>query len=112
MKNILAAGLLLFTTHGSLFAQPEPRDTAWGGWPNQEYYNSILQAPVITGGTTPQTISPTGQKLCFDKRVKIKSLLSTGPVEQCMYLNTKEGYVGILSPARTGSDLCAIKTED
>lgn len=112
MRNILTATLFLLTTNGFLFAQPEPRDTAWGGWPNQEYYNGILQAPVITGGTTPQTISPTGQKLCFDKRVKIKSLLSSGPVEQCMYLNSKEGYVGILSPVRSGGDLCAIKTED
>lgn len=107
---ILISSLLLYT---SLAAQdPAIPDTAWGSWPHQEYYDGILQATVITGQSTAQTISPTGQKLCFDKRIKIKSLLSSGPVEQCMYLNTKEGYVGILPPLRTGGDLCAIKTED
>ncbi len=112
LKNILIAGMLSFMGTGFIFAQPEPGDTAWGSWANQEYYNSILQAPVITGETASQLITPTGQKLCFDKRIKFKSLLPTGPVEQCMYLNTKEGYAGILSPSMTGGDLCAIKTED
>ncbi|MGQ0739182.1 MAG: hypothetical protein ACT4OJ_09005 [Bacteroidota bacterium] len=112
MKNTFSTALLVLLTPCFLFSQPESRDTAWGGWSHQEYYNSILQAPVITGETSAQLISPTGQKLCFDKRIKFKSLLSSGPVEQCMYLNTREGYVGILSASRTGGDLCDIKTED
>ncbi|MBK7680588.1 MAG: hypothetical protein IPJ29_14535 [Chitinophagaceae bacterium] len=109
-KNWLVT-VLLTSVVTTCFAQ-NPPDTAWGSWPQQEYYTSILDAPVVTGATTAVTITPTGQKLCFDKRVNIKSLLSTGPVEQCIYLNTKEGYVGILPPARTGGDLCTIKTED
>ncbi|MFZ1857567.1 MAG: hypothetical protein WAU29_09385, partial [Chitinophagaceae bacterium] len=109
-KNWLVT-VLLTSVVTTCFAQ-NPPDTAWGSWPQQEYYTSILDAPVVTGATTAVTITPTGQKLCFDKRVNIKSLLSTGPVEQCIYLNTKEGYVGILPPARTGGDLCDIKTED
>ena len=93
-------------------AQTPTPDTAWGSWPEQEYYNSVLQAPVVSGETSAQVFSPTGQKLCFDKRIKIKSLTGSGPVEQCMYLNTHEGYVGILAPDRSGAELCDIKTED
>lgn len=112
MRKIFLFTLLLAIAGTSVAAQDPAPDTAWGDRPNQEYYNGILQAPVITSQSLAQTISPTGQKLCFDKRVKIKSLLSSGPVEQCMYLNTQDGYVGILSPSTTGGDLCDIKTED
>ncbi len=103
---------VLFLYCVNLQAQDPRRDTAWGDWPQQEYYTGILQAPVATGETTPQLITPTGQKLCFDKKVRIKSLISSGPVEQCMYLNTTEGYVGLLPPARSGGDRCDIKTDD
>ncbi len=113
MKDVVLGVICLVLIASFINAQDPPRrDTAWGDWPNQEYYNGILQAPVVTGQSSAQIITPTGQKLCFDKRIKIKSLLSSGPVEQCMYLNTKEGYAGILSPSGTGGDLCAIKTDD
>ena len=114
MKTIVRAVICLLLFTGTVIAQDPPRrDTAWGDWPNQEYYNGILQASVVTGQTSAQTITPTGQKLCFDKRIKIKSLISSGPVEQCMYINTTEGYIGILPPQRgTGGDLCDIKTDD
>ncbi len=112
MRKIFLFTVLLAIASTSVVAQDPAPDTAWGSWSQQEYYNGILQAPVITGQSSPQTISPTGQKLCFDKRIKIKSLLNSGPVEQCMYLNTREGYAGILTPSGTGADLCAIKTDD
>ena len=114
MKTTVLAVICLLLITGTVIAQDPPRrDTAWGEWPNQEYFNGILQAPVVTGQSSAQTITPTGQKLCFDKRIKIKSLISSGPVEQCMYINTTEGYIGILPPQRgTGGDLCDIKTDD
>lgn len=111
MKQCFIIKILMLAIITVASAQ-NPPDTAWGAWPEQQYYNSILQAPVLTGETTSGFITPTGQKLCFDKRIKIKSSLSSGPVEQCLYLNTKDGYVGILPPLTTGGDLCAIKTED
>lgn len=93
---------------------PPHRDTAWGDWPDQPYYNGILSAPVVIGETVAETITPTGQKLCFDKKVRIKSMISSGPVEQCMYINTVKGYIGIIPPQRGGSgpELCDIKTDD
>lgn len=114
MKAIIQAVIGLVLIAGSVNAQDPPRrDTAWGDWPNQEYYSGILQAPVVTGQSSAQTITPTGQKLCFDKRIKVKTLLSSGPVEQCMYINTTEGYIGILPPQRgSGGELCDIKTDD
>ncbi len=112
MKKIFISFLAVFSA-GICMAQDTPaRDTAWGAWPDQIYYDGILDAPVITGETVAITITPAGQKLCFDKRVKVKSLISSGPVEQCMYINTKEGYVGLLPPLRGGGDLCAIKDDD
>ncbi|MEI2738542.1 MAG: hypothetical protein V9F01_07140 [Chitinophagaceae bacterium] len=112
MKNFFLLMIFSAAVIKTALAQDTPRDTVWGDWPQQEYYNSILDAPVVTGEATAVTITPTGQKLCFDKRVKIKSILSSGPVEQCMYINTRDGYIGLLPPSRTGGDLCDIKTED
>lgn len=113
MKRSVLSILYLLTVTSIVNSQDPPRrDTAWGSWPHQEYYNSILQAPVVTGETTAQTITPNGQKLCFDKMIKIKSLTRSGPVEQCMYLNTKEGYSGLLPPVRGGGELCDIKPDD
>jgi len=67
---------------------PPRRDTAWGDWPDQPYYNGVLSAPVVVGESVAEIISPAGQKLCFDKKVRIKSMISSGAVEQCMYINT------------------------
>lgn len=111
IKKIIPLVFVSMFIFNSAFSQDPPRDTAWGSWPHQEYYDGILDAPVVSGGTTAVAITPTGQKLCFDKRLTIKTLTGSGPVEQCMYLNTKEGYVGILPPER-GGPMCDIKTDD
>lgn len=110
-KYLFPFFLSVFMFNFAFSQDPPPLDTAWGNWPHQEYYDGILDAPVVSGSTTAVTITPNGQKLCFDKRLKIKTLTGSGPVEQCMYLNTKEGYVGILPP-RNGPELCDIKPDD
>ena len=112
MKQVLFFLITLLVLSVSAVAQDPPRrDTAWGDWPHQEYYNSILDAPVVTGETTSILITPSGQQLCFDKRITVKTFSSAGPAEQCLYLNTKDGYVGMLPPSR-GTAQCDIKPDD
>ena len=74
MKQCFIIKILMLAIITVASAQ-NPPDTAWGAWPEQQYYNSILQAPVLTGETTSGFITPTGQKLCFDKRIKIRRQL-------------------------------------
>lgn len=108
--------LLFFTlfVYTQTMAQPPGHtDTIWGGFANQHYYDGILQAPVVTGGTTAVTIVPNRAEFCFDKKIKIKSTVRGRLVEQCLYLDTKKGLTAYLMPERVaGGDMCDIKPDD
>jgi hypothetical protein len=88
------------------------RDTVvFSGVPHAPYLNSIYNADVIESRSVPQTITPTSQKICFDKKIKIKTITSRGPAEVCVFINTKIGLIGYTA-IKPGSDpICDIKPD-
>lgn len=112
MKNklTLAAILILFTIAAD--AQPPRRDTLFGSFgPNAPFLRSIYDADVLEGRSVPQTITPASQKICFDKKMKIKTITSRGPAEICVFINTKIGLIGYTA-LKPGSDpVCDIKPD-
>jgi hypothetical protein len=109
---VCITGLIL--TESSVKAQNTPRrDTVWGGWSNQLYYNSILNAPVATGETQPINIIPNQGPLCFDKKITIKSTVGRTVIEQCLYLDTRGGLLAFLKAAgSTSNNRCEIRPDD
>lgn len=105
--------LFCFLFGAVAYAQPDTtrRDTTWSGSPHAPYRNAILDADVLEGHTVPQSITATGQRMCFDKKMKIKTVTSRGPAEVCVFINTKIGLIGY-TPLKPGSDpVCDIKPD-
>ncbi len=113
-KIIIACTICLILTSSAVTAQDtRRRDTVWGAWPNQPYYNSILQAPVTSGETQPINIIPNQGPFCFDKKITVKSTVRSTVIEQCLYLDTKGGLVAFLKAAgSTSNNRCAIIPDD
>lgn len=111
MRNFILTISLLFITTQFVTAQTPPRrDTAWGNFRNQVYYNSILRAPVVTGETQSINIIPNQGPFCFDKKIIIKSATGSLVAEQCVYMDTKGGLIGFVVPVSvTNSNACEIR---
>jgi hypothetical protein len=114
-KIIIACISCLILIASSVKAQSRPprRDTVWGAWSNQEYYNSILSAPVATGETQPVNIIPNQTPFCFDKKITVKSTVGRTVIEQCLYLDTKGGLVGFIkATGYSSNNMCTIRPDD
>ncbi len=113
MKQAIVFSFALLLAVSVVNAQPDTtrRDTAWSGSPHRPYLNSILDADVLDGTSTATTITPRGQRLCFDKILKIKTMTGRGPAEVCVFINTKIGLIAYtpLKPDAVG--ICDIKQE-
>jgi hypothetical protein len=113
MKTLFvsAMGCLLAV---AAFAQPGSRrpDSTGGGSSYDPYRNSVLRADVLEGRSAPQRITPNGQKICFDKRVKAKVITDRGPAEVCLFVNTKIGLTAYMFLRPGGSGFCDIKPDD
>ncbi|MFM9910110.1 MAG: hypothetical protein ACKVOW_12205 [Chitinophagaceae bacterium] len=87
-------------------------DSSWISSSHLPYLQAVLEAPVLIGTSTPQNISPTGQKICFDKIIKLKTATSRGIGELCLFINTKIGLIGY-TPVKPGEvGICDIKPEE
>lgn len=112
MKLKLSFSVCLLLCVISVFAQPPRRDTAFGSGPHAAYLRSVVRADVLEGRTEAATITPTGQKICFDKLMKVKSVTGRGTGVTCVYLDTRTGIIGY-TPLKPGTDAaCDIKQED
>ena len=112
MKMKLAFSAFLLLCVVSVYAQPPRRDTAFGSGPHAAYLRSVVRADVLEGRSMPETISPTGQKICFDKLMKVKSVTGRGTGVTCVYLDTRTGIIGY-TPLKPGTDAaCDIKQDD
>ena len=105
---------ILLVISFSALAQPghPHHDTLlFSGNPHAPYLNQVYDADVLEGRSIPVTITPTGQKLCFDKKIKVKMITPRGPGEVCVFINTKSGLIGYNSfkPGSTG--VCDIKPD-
>lgn len=95
MKPIIILLSLLFTS-SIILAQPEPRrDTLAGGGSLSPWHLQAMRVPVLINPQQAKTFLPT-EKLCFDKKIFIKSTGSGRAAEMYVYLNTEDGYIGIL----------------
>ena len=109
MKYYLIAAVLFLQAINIIYAQPPRRDRdtiGWGSW-----RRAVLQAPVVEGRTEAINIMPITQRLCFDKQVNLKLTIPGSVVEQCMYINTTDGYMGYLPPSTTGGIIIDILPE-
>ncbi len=116
MNKPLLFLMIFLSVTVSVNAQPgrdtTRRDTLlFPGSPHQAYLNSVYNGDVLEGRSLPQTITPTGQKICFDKKIKVKTITPRGPGEICLFINTKTGLIGYnaFKPGSTG--VCDIKPE-
>jgi hypothetical protein len=83
-------------------AQVEIEDNpSYTSSPHKPYLDDILSADVLRGRSEAEEITPNGQKICFDKRIKVKTQTLTGPAEICLFINTKIGLVAY-SPLKPG----------
>lgn len=102
---------LLLPSYLSAQRDTTRRDTSWATSPNRDYLRSIVHADVLEGRSIPVPITPAGQKICFDKKMKIKTITSRGPAEICVFINTKIGLIGYTA-LKPGTDpVCDIKPE-
>lgn len=110
MKPGLLLFSILFVVAG--YAQPPRRDTLFGsGNPHGPYLRSVYEADVLEGRSIPQSITPTGQRMCFDKKIKVKTVTARGAAEVCLFINTKIGLIGY-TPLKPGADpVCDIKPD-
>lgn len=110
MKYIISSLIILSCYH--TLAQPPRRDTLFGSFgPNAPYLRGIYEADVLEDRSLPQNITPSGQKLCFDKKIKVKTVTSRGPAEVCLFINTETGLIGY-TPLKPGTDpVCDIKPD-
>lgn len=109
MKYYIITFLFFISINSSLAQSPLP-DTVWAGNPFQ---TAILRASVVTGGSPSITIVPNRGPLCFDKQIKIKATKGSQVFEQCLYINTHDGYIGYLPPHTTATGaMCDIKPQE
>ncbi len=78
---------------------------------DKPYLDKILDATVLAGTTEKEDITPTGQKICFDKKIKVKTNTLTGPAEICLFINTKIGLVAYSSLKAGATGNCDIKQD-
>jgi hypothetical protein len=111
LKNILSVVFTALCVQISS-AQPPRRDTLlFTGNPHAPYLNQVYDADVLVGRSVPIAITPISQRICFDKKMKIKTITSRGSAEICVFINTKIGLIGY-TPLKPGSDpVCDIKPD-
>jgi hypothetical protein len=111
MKPILVIAFLFICFSTMAQRDTTRRDTAWSGSPHRPYLNAVLDADVLEGVSAATTITARGQRMCFDKVIKVKTMTSRGPAEVCLFINTKIGLVAH-SPIKPGAvTVCDIKQE-
>ena len=90
-KNLfLLAGIFIFN-----YINAQPGSSNWR--------DALFMAPYVTGGH-PASDLLSNQTFRFDTKVIVRSSMEDNTtVDICMWLNTREGYMGILPAGRNGS---------
>ncbi len=90
-KNLfLLAGIFIFN-----YINAQPGSSNWR--------EALFFAPYVTGSHPAYDLFPNRQFI-FDTKVIVRSSMEDNTtVDICMWLNTREGYMGILPPGRNGS---------
>ncbi len=78
---------------------------------NKPFINKLMDAAVLGPGGEAAEIRPDVNKICFDKKIKVKTNTLKGPSEVCLFINTKIGLVAYTSLKPGSIDVCNIKPE-
>jgi len=100
MKHIVIYFILFLFSGLYVNGQPPP-DTVYSGWSGIRAH--ITNAPIIRAGAVAAVLTPVGQRLCFDSRIDVEQLYGGQRVEQSLFLNTTDGYVGFALPGENGT---------
>ena len=99
MKNILL--LFILFSSGTAYAQPPHRDTTLIGF--QAANNDLITAPLVLGTSQPIEVTPVRQQLCFDDRLDVELIYGGLIMEQAMFMNNTDGYIGYTKPGVNGN---------
>ncbi len=110
MKQIKFLFFLLLTIQQSFAQVVIEENPSYINSTEKPFLDSVLKIDVLDGTTLPEEISPSTQKLCFDKVFKITSNTPKGESSVCLFINTKIGLMAY-TPIKFGSDpgICDIK---
>lgn len=98
MKKII----LLFILVSSLAAnaQRPHRDTTLVGFATAD--NDLITSPIVLGTRQPIEVTPVRQQLCFDDRLDVELIYGGLTMEQAMFMNNADGYIGYTKPGVNG----------
>ncbi|WP_462253281.1 hypothetical protein [Ferruginibacter sp.] len=83
----------------SITAQPpEPDTVSWSG-----IRTRMISAPILRPGAVPMTLLPNRQRFCFDMTLHVEMVYG-GTVQQGVFLNTTDGYIGFEAGKVDGSE--------
>jgi hypothetical protein len=88
MKNIFLFFIIMFCA-GALHAQPPRRDTAWASASAE-----LMDAPILEPTAVAMTIVPNRQQFCFNTMIEVEMHYGSATVEQGLFMNTTDGYIG------------------
>lgn len=89
MKNgVLILGLLIvfIPLQAQVVIEPNP---SYINPAYRPFFDELLDGDEYLDEPTPEP--PSVNDICFDKKIKIKVTSNKGPVETCMFVNTKIG---------------------
>jgi hypothetical protein len=73
---------------------------------NRPFFDELLDGEGYLDDLSPEP--PSVNDICFDKKIKIKVTSNKGPVETCMFVNTKIGLVGYAELKTNSAGICDI----
>lgn len=92
--TLILSALVIQFTHAQPGSEPRRRDSVLGGgW--SPWHNRVTQVPVLINPALAKTFQPR-EKLCFDKKIFIKSTGGSRNAEIYLFVNTEDGYVGVM----------------
>lgn len=108
MKNgILLFGLMIvfMPLQAQVVIEPNP---SYINPAHRPFFDELLDGDEYLDEPAPEP--PSVNDICFDKKIKIKVTSNKGPVETCMFVNTKIGLVGYSELKPNSAGICDILT--
>ncbi len=108
IKNgIILFGLLIAFVQSKTQVVIEP-NPSYTNPVHRPFFDELLNTDEFLDEPLPEP--PSENDICFDKKIKIKVTSNKGPVETCMFINTKIGLVGYSELKLNSAGICDILT--